>query len=72
MWSRKKYLCEFNQKLNLAPGKYTLSISCTKYSADGEVVPMNRNYDALIFEVMANRPVVGYFELTPKINFREI
>lgn len=68
----KKYLCEFNQKLNLAPGKYTLSISCTKYSVDGEVVPMNRNYDAIIFEVMANRPVVGCFELTPKINFREI
>lgn len=68
----KKYLCEFFQKLNLAPGKYTLSVSCTKYSIDGEVVPMNRNYDAIIFEVMAKRPVVGCFELTPKINFREI
>ena len=68
----KKYMCEFRQKLNLAPGKYTLSISCTKYGYDGEVIPMNRNYDAFIFEVVSNKPVVGYYEIEPKINFREI
>ena len=68
----KNYMCEFKQKLNLAPGKYTLSISCTKYNVDGEVVPMNRNYDAFIFEVMAKRNVVGCFEIVPEINFREI
>jgi len=68
----KKYICEFKQKFNLKPGKYTLSLSCTKYSVDGEVVPINRNYDAFIFEVMAKRPVVGYYDLDPRINFWEI
>lgn len=68
----KHYICEFKQKFNLKPGKYTLSLSCTKYNVDGEVVPINRNYDAFIFEVMSKRPVVGYYDLNPEINFSEI
>ena len=68
----KNYICEFKQKFNLKPGKYTLSLSCTKYNVDGEVVPINRNYDAFIFEVMSKRPVVGYYDLNPEISFSEI
>lgn len=68
----KKYLCEFKQKIKLAPGKYTLSLSCSKYSASGELVPINRNYDALIFEVLSKKPVVGYYEFDTKIKFEEI
>ena len=45
----KTYICEFKQKLRLAPGKYTLSLSCSKYNMNGELVPINRNYDAIIF-----------------------
>lgn len=68
----KTYICEFKQKLRLAPGKYTLSLSCSKYNMNGELVPINRNYDAIIFEVISKRPVVGYYELDSKINFSEI
>lgn len=68
----KKYLCEFKQKIKLAPGKYTLSLSCSKYSANGELVPINRNYDALIFEVLSKKPVVGYYEFDTQIKFDEI
>ena len=67
----KEYICEFKQKMRLAPGKYTLSLSCSKYDANGELVPINRNYDALIFEVLSNNPVVGYYELDTKIAFKE-
>ena len=70
--SGKKYICEFRQKLKLAPGKYTLSLSCSKYNANGELIPINRNYDALIFEVISKKPVVGYYEFDTDIKFDEI
>ena len=68
----KKYICEFKQKIKLAPGKYTLSLSCSKYGMNGELIPINRNYDALIFEVLSKKPVVGYYEFDTKLNFKEI
>ena len=68
----KCYMCEFKQKIRLAPGKYTLSLSCSKYDMNGTLIPINRNYDALIFEVMSAIPVVGYCALDSKIQFNEI
>ena len=68
----KEYMCEFKQKMRLSPGKYTLSLSCSKYDADGNLIPINRNYDALIFEVMSKKPVVGYYELDTKIKFESL
>lgn len=68
----KEYLCEFKQRIKLAPGKYTLSLSCSKYDADGKLIPINRNYDALIFEVISKKPVVGYYEFDTDIKFNEI
>ena len=69
----KKYIQEHVKKeKKLAPGKYTLSLSCSKYDVDGNLIPINRNYDALIFEVMSKTPVVGYYQLETEINFKEI
>lgn len=68
----KKYSCEFKQKIKLAPGKYTLSVSCSKYDVDGNLIPINRNYDAIIFEVLSKKPVVGCFEFDSEIDFKQI
>lgn len=68
----KKYICEFKQKIKLSPGKYTLSLSCSKYDMNGTLVPINRNYDAMIFEVISKSPVVGNYALDTEINFKEI
>ena len=68
----KHYMCEFKQKMQLAPGKYTLSLSCSKYDVNGSLVPINRNYDAIIFEVLSKKPVVGYYELDTELDFKEI
>lgn len=68
----KKYLCEFKQKIRLAPGKYTLSLSCSKYGINGELIPINRNYDVLIFEILSKKPVVGYYEVDSEVKFSEI
>ena len=67
-----EYMCEFKQRIKLAPGKYTLSLSCSKYSPNGDLIPINRNYDALIFEVISNKPVVGLYEFDTKIKFEKI
>lgn len=68
----EEYICEFKQKLMLAPGKYTLSISCSKYDFNGNIVPINRNYDALFFEVMSKKAVVGYYAIDTKLNFEKV
>ena len=68
----KSYIFEFKQKLPLAPGKYTLSISCSRYDENGNHIVMNRNYDALIFEVISDKKLVGYFKIDPEVSFKEI
>lgn len=68
----EKYICEFNQKFRLAPGKYTLSLSCSRFDYNGEIVVLNRNYDLLIFEVMSTKQFVGYFDLNSEANFMKI
>ena len=67
-----RYVCEFKQRFMLAPGKYTLSLSCSKFDVNGEVVPINRNYDALIFEVISNKPMVGRFRLDTEVKVSKI
>ena len=68
----EKYLYEFKQKLMLAPGKYTLSLSCSKFDFNGELIPINRNYDALIFEVISDKNIVGYYDIDTKVNFTKL
>ena len=68
----EEYIFEFKQKILLAPGKYTLSISCNRFSDTGELIIMNRNYDALIFEVTSQKKMVGCFDMNPKVEFKRI
>ena len=68
----EEYICEFRQKFKLATGKYTLSLSCSMFDYNGEVVVLDRNYDLLIFEVMSHKQFVGYFDLDSKVNFLKI
>ena len=65
------YECEFRQKLMLAPGKYTLSLGCTRFDVNGEIEVLNRNYDLVIFEVLANRNIVGYYDIDSKIQIKK-
>ena len=68
----EEYIFEFKQKLKLAPGKYTLSISCSRFDDNGELIVMNRNYDALIFEITSEKKMVGCFDMDPKVSFKKI
>lgn len=68
----EQYIYEFKQKLMLAPGKYTLSISCSRFDFNGNLIPINRNYDALIFEVISDKNIVGYYDIDTKVQFEKI
>lgn len=68
----EEYVFEFRQKLMLAPGKYTLSVSCNRFDENGELIIMNRNYDVLIFEVTSKKKMVGFFDMNPSVKFKKI
>ncbi len=63
---------EFKQKINLAPGKYTLSFSCTYINAKGELEALSRKYDALLVEVLSTKDCVGMMRIDSKISIKKI
>lgn len=65
-------IVEFKQKLPIAPGKYTLSFSCTHFNAKGELEVLNRKYDALLIEVLSTKDCVGHIILDSQISIKKI
>ncbi len=63
---------EFKQIINLAPGKYTLSFSCTHINAKGELEALSRKYDALLIEVLSSKDCVGMMRIDSKISIKKI
>ena len=59
---------EFKQRISIAPGKYTLSFSCTHFNHRGELEVLNRKYDALLIEVISTKDTVGLLRLDSDIN----
>ena len=62
----------FQQKLNIAAGKYTLSFSCTHFDHKGELEVLNRKYDALLVEILSTKNTVGFVRLDSKITFEKV
>lgn len=63
---------EFRQIINVAPGKYTLSFSCTHFNEKGELEVLDRKYDALLVEVLSMKDTVGLMNLNSKITVKKI
>jgi teichoic acid transport system ATP-binding protein len=63
---------EFKQVMNVAPGKYTLSFSCTHFNHRGELEVLNRKYDALLIEVLSVKDTVGLIRLDSDIKITKI
>ncbi len=63
---------EFKQKLPIAPNKYTLSFSCTRINANGELEVLNRKYEALLIEIISSKDNVGLVKLDTKINIKRV
>lgn len=65
-------IVEFKQKIPIAPGKYTLSFSCTQFNSQGKLEVLDRKYDALLIEVLSTKDYVGMVMLNSKINIKRI
>ena len=65
-------VAEFKAKVPIAPGKYTVSFSCTKYSETGELEVLNRKYDALLIEVVTTKNTVGMVRFDSEIKVKKI
>ena len=62
----------FKQKINVAPGKYTLSFSCTHFNHRGELEVLDRKYDALLIEVLSTKDTVGLMRLDCDISIQKV
>ena len=62
----------FKQKINVAPGKYTLSFSCTHFDHRGELEVLDRKYDALLIEVLSTKDTVGLMRLDSNISIQKV
>ena len=60
-------IVEFVQKVPVAPGKYTISFSCTKYNLSGELEALSRKYDAILVEIITTKNTVGIVRLDSEI-----
>ena len=63
---------QFRQRINIAPGKYTLSFSCTHFNERGELEVFNRKYDALLIEVLSTKDCVGVIRVDSNITVNRI
>lgn len=62
----------FEQKIPLAPGKYTVSFSCTRFDPSGNLEALSRKYDALLVEVLSIKDTVGSIRLDSDISYKKI
>ena len=65
-------IAEFIQKIPIAPGKYTLSFSCTRFNLKGELEALNRKYDAILIEVITTKNTVGITRIDSKITVNKL
>ena len=63
---------QFKQRFNVAPGRYTLSFSCTHFNHRGDLEVLNRKYDALLVEVLSVKDTVGLMRLDSDIKISKI
>ncbi len=65
-------ITEFKQTFNVAPGKYTLSFSCTHFNNRGDLEVLDRKYDAILVEVLSVKEMVGLLKINSEVNVTKI
>lgn len=61
----------FSQILNIQAGRYALSLGCTGFIGDSFVV-YHRLYDAILFEVISDKFMIGFYDLSDKVTVRQV
>ncbi len=58
-----EYTVQFTQKMDLQGGEYLLSLGCTNYNSDGDLVVYHRLYDLCSITVVSDKNTVGVYDL---------
>ena len=61
----------FKQIIPIAPGRYTISFSCTKFNEESELEVLDRKYDALLVEILSLKECVGIVNINSKISYEK-
>lgn len=66
------YVATFKQNMNLQGGDYLLSVSCTGYDKDGELIAYHRLYDLLNISVVAEKNTVGFYDMNSEVEVEKL
>ncbi len=66
------YVATFTQKMTLQGGDYLLSMSCTGYDKNGELVAYHRLYDILSISVVAEKNTVGFYDMESQVEVEKL
>ena len=64
-------MASFTQKMNLQGGEYLLSISCTGYDDNGELVAYHRLYDLINITVVSDKNTVGFYDMNSTVKIEK-
>ena len=67
----EEYVASFTQKMNLQGGEYLLSISCTGYDDNGELVAYHRLYDLINITVVSDKNTVGFYDMNSTVKIEK-
>ena len=67
----EEYVASFKQKMNLQGGEYLLSISCTGYDDNGELVAYHRLYDLINITVVSDKNTVGFYDMNSTVKIEK-
>lgn len=67
----EEYVASFRQKMNLQGGEYLLSISCTGYDDNGELVAYHRLYDLINITVVSDKNTVGFYDMNSTVKIEK-
>lgn len=68
----EEYIASFTQEMNLQGGEYLLSMSCTGYDENGELVAYHRLYDVLNITVVSDKDTVGFYDMNSKVMIEKV
>ena len=67
-----EYVASFTQEMNLQGGEYLLSMSCTGYDDNGELVAYHRLYDLLNITVVSDKNTVGFYDMNSEVKIEKV
>lgn len=70
--SGEEYVASFTQEMNLQGGEYLLSMSCTGYDENGELVAYHRLYDVLNITVVSDKNTVGFYDMNSEASIEKV